>query len=50
MDEPFKGLDDTTKAIVIAYIKKYASNRTLIVVTHDEREINQLEAQYLLNM
>jgi ABC-type multidrug transport system ATPase subunit len=50
MDEPFKGLDDTTKSTIIAYIKKYISNRTLVVVTHDKREIDELEAQYILNI
>jgi ABC-type multidrug transport system ATPase subunit len=50
MDEPFKGLDDTTKSDIIAYIKKYTRNRTVVIVTHDQREIDELEAQYILNI
>jgi len=50
MDEPLKSLDETTKATVIDYIKEYSTNKTLIVVTHDEREVAALGAEHILNM
>lgn len=44
MDEPFKGLDEETKEMTIAYVRKYAADRTLIVITHDSREAELLGA------
>lgn len=38
-DEPLKGLDSDTKALVAEYIKEKISGRTAIMVTHDEAEI-----------
>lgn len=38
MDEPFKGLDETTKKITMDYVKKYAKGSTVIFVTHDREE------------
>ena len=38
LDEPFKGLDDETKITVMQMTKQYAINRTVIFVTHDEKE------------
>ena len=35
MDEPFKGLDFSTKKIVIEYIKKCIKGKTVVMVTHD---------------
>jgi NitT/TauT family transport system ATP-binding protein len=42
MDEPFKGLDETTKQAVIAYTKKRLEGRTAIIVTHDPDEAELL--------
>ncbi len=39
MDEPFKGLDETTKLLVAEYVKKHLCGRTAIMVTHDEDEV-----------
>lgn len=50
MDEPFKGLDDATKLAVTEYIKKYTVDKTLIVVTHDQRDIYQLGADHILTL
>lgn len=38
LDEPFKGLDDELKKEVIDYVLKYTSEKTVIIVTHDESE------------
>lgn len=38
LDEPFKGLDDTTKKSVMELVKKTASGRTVILVTHNPDE------------
>lgn len=35
LDEPFTGLDRTTKAVVLDYLKRYTQGRTLLLVTHD---------------
>lgn len=45
LDEPFAGLDDVTKSVTIKYIKKMLNGRTLIVVTHDETDIQLLGAE-----
>lgn len=37
MDEPFAGLDDTTKNKVIGYIMDNIGDRILIISTHDYR-------------
>ena len=33
LDEPFTGLDRTTKAVVLDYLKRYTQGRTLLLVT-----------------
>ncbi len=38
MDEPFKGLDLLTKTQTMTYVKNSLRNRTVIMVTHDEKE------------
>ena len=47
MDEPFKGLDEATRDTVIAYVKQAVAGRTVIAVTHDEREATLLGAPIL---
>ena len=42
MDEPFKGLDKANLEKAIAFVKKYAKGKTLIVVTHSEAEAEKL--------
>ncbi len=42
MDEPFKGLDEKTKALVIDYTKSLCEGKTVICVTHDLEEVRQL--------
>ena len=38
LDEPFKGLDETTKLTVMEYCKKKTAGRTVILITHDRTE------------
>lgn len=42
MDEPFKGLDATLREKAIAYVKRHAAGKTLIVVTHDDTDVQLL--------
>ena len=47
MDEPFAGLDENTKDIVIQYILNNIRERILIITTHDENDIKKLSANVL---
>ncbi len=38
LDEPFKGLDLDTKNLVMEYCKEMTKGKTVIFVTHDQRE------------
>lgn len=42
LDEPFKGLDQTTKLKAIEYLLKHTKGKTVIIVTHDEEEAKLL--------
>ncbi len=42
LDEPFKGLDDETKLFCMDYLKEKTVGKTVILITHDEREIDYL--------
>lgn len=39
MDEPFTGLDEDTKRLVIQYIRENSANRLLLITTHQEEDI-----------
>lgn len=38
LDEPFKGLDEETKQMVMRYVKKKTAGKTTFLVTHDSAE------------
>lgn len=38
LDEPYKGLDEKTRAVVAECIKKYSQDKLVILVTHDKTE------------
>ena len=38
LDEPFKGLDEATKALVVAETKRLCAGKTVLLVTHEEKE------------
>lgn len=44
MDEPFKGLDEKTKIMVINYVKKCSVGKTVIITTHNIEEVEMLKA------
>lgn len=50
LDEPFKGLDEATKEIVIAYTVKMSQNRTVILVTHDMAEAKRMNSEHIINL
>ena len=43
LDEPFTGLDDEARAKTIAFIRERLNGRLLIVTSHDERGLNDLQ-------
>ena len=47
MDEPFKGLDDKTKAETMQYVVDNTKNKTVIIVTHDIDETNFLGGEII---
>ena len=47
LDEPFKGLDEDNRRRMIACIEKYRNGRTMILVSHDERDALALQAQII---
>ena len=50
LDEPFKGLDDKTRAEVLEFVNANRSGRTTIVVTHDPRDAGDLNASHFIQM
>lgn len=47
LDEPFKGLDEETRAAVAKVILSRKGDKTLLTVTHDEKEAALLKAEVL---
>lgn len=47
MDEPFTGLDEKTKDNLIQFILKYRKDRTLLVATHQESDVETLGANLI---
>ena len=47
MDEPFTGLDEETKKRTIQQILQFRAGRTLLVVTHQEEDVQLLGARVL---
>jgi ABC-type nitrate/sulfonate/bicarbonate transport system ATPase subunit len=42
LDEPFSALDSETSEKMIALLKKFAKNKTTLLVTHDESDAESL--------
>jgi NitT/TauT family transport system ATP-binding protein len=38
LDEPFKGMDKDTKLNTMKYVKKHITNKSALLITHDEQE------------
>lgn len=47
MDEPFTGLDEDTKRLVIRYIRKKTAGRLLLVTTHQAEDVALLGGRLL---
>ncbi len=47
LDEPFKGLDETLKRDVMAYVKEKTAGKTVVLVTHDKSEAMILGAEII---
>ena len=47
MDEPLKGLDEENRRKTIDFIKNHLNDKTLIVVTHDSRDPEDLGASVI---
>lgn len=50
LDEPFKGLDDATRNEVIRFVNENRRGRTMLVVTHDPRDAEDLAATNFIHM
>ena len=50
LDEPFKGLDAETKALVLEDTRRRCQGRTVLLVTHDPDEAEALEAVQVLQL
>lgn len=48
LDEPFQGLDDMRKEQVLMYVKQKTIGKTVLFVTHDEREALWLGAKKIV--
>lgn len=42
LDEPFKGLDEGLRKSVMEYVKRHTKGKTVLCVTHDEKEVEYL--------
>ena len=47
LDEPFKELDEETKALTIAYLKSQSAGRTVLIATHDFADAAKMDADIL---
>ncbi len=45
MDEPFKGLDENTRMDVINFVREKVAGKTVIMVTHDEEDIKDIQGR-----
>lgn len=48
LDEPFKGLDEKTKELVMADTKRRCQGKTVILVTHDGTELEAMGAKTVI--
>ena len=47
LDEPFQGVDEERKADILALLREYAADRTLLLATHDRAEAEALCSRIL---
>ena len=46
LDEPFNGIDGTTKQKIIAFLKEFLANKTVLMATHLKEELSLVEKIY----
>ena len=49
LDEPFRGLDKETKALVMDFTRRHCQGRTVLLVTHDVTELAAMGSQTCLH-
>ena len=49
LDEPFRGLDEKTKALVMADTRSRCRGRTVLLVTHDKSELSAMKIETCLH-
>ena len=47
LDEPFKGLDEDARALAIRELLAQSRGKTVLVITHDEQDIEALGARHI---
>ena len=47
LDEPFKGLDKDTKLILMDMVKEETNGKTVLLITHDNAEIEYMKGEIL---
>lgn len=50
LDEPFKGLDQNTKNVVMEEVRRRCRNRTVLLVTHDPTEAEAMGAEHRITL
>lgn len=50
LDEPFKGLDENTRAQVAEFCRKMTSGKTVVLVTHDRSDCDLLSAAEIVEL
>ena len=50
LDEPYKGLDEKTRAHCAAFVKECASDRLILLVTHDRAEAELMGIENFINV
>ncbi|MDD4007437.1 MAG: ATP-binding cassette domain-containing protein [Sphaerochaetaceae bacterium] len=50
LDEPFKGLDEQTKAQVMKWVQNMIAGRTVILITHDESEVQFFQSKDVVRL
>lgn len=50
LDEPFTGMDNKTKRMLISYMKKQTDQKTVLLITHDKEDVQLSECSTLIQL